>query len=141
MLDSPGCHRTKMKRENVLRGLKERGFRITKQRLMLLDIILEDEYSCCKEIFYQASKRDQKIGAATVYRMINLLEEIGAISRRNMYRIACEEEQEVEAACRIELDDKTVIELSAKKWNEVIKSGLRACGYIKNQEIIDKFYH
>ncbi len=141
MFDSAGCHRAKMKRENVLRILKERRFRITKQRLMLLDIILEDEYSCCKEIFYQASKRDQKIGAATVYRMINILEEIGAISRRNMYRIACEEEREADVACTIELDDRTVIELCTKKWNEVIKSGLRACGYIENQEVIDKFYY
>ncbi|MFT3982458.1 MAG: transcriptional repressor [Lachnospiraceae bacterium] len=140
MIDSAGYHRTKMKRENVLRSLKERGFRITKQRRMLLDIILEDECSCCKEIFYQASKRNQNIGAATVYRMINILEEIGAISRRNMYRIACGEVQNPDTACRIELDDKTVIELSQKKWNEVIKSGLRACGYIENQEIIDKFY-
>ena len=28
-------------------------------------------------------------GIATVYRIINMLEEIGAISRRNMYKVEC----------------------------------------------------
>ena len=30
-------------------------------------------------------------GVATVYRMVNLLEEIGAISRKNMYKVAYSE--------------------------------------------------
>ena len=58
---------------------------------MLLDIILEEDCSCCKEIYYKASKIDPKIGTATVYRMINTLEEIGAISRKNMYKVHCTE--------------------------------------------------
>ena len=71
----------------IIERLKEDGCRITKQRLMLLDIILEDECSSCKEIYYRASKIDRSIGTATVYRMINTLEEIGAIDRKNMYRV------------------------------------------------------
>ncbi len=74
-------------KEIIVQKLRERGCRITKQRLILLDIILEDEYSSCKEIYYRASKIDSKIGTATVYRMINTLEEIGAINRKNMYKI------------------------------------------------------
>lgn len=72
----------------IINRLKEDGCRITKQRLMLLDIILEDECSSCKEIYYRATKKDPRIGTATVYRMINTLEEIGAISRKNMYKIS-----------------------------------------------------
>ena len=72
----------------IIERLKEAGCRITKQRLMLLDIILEDECSSCKEMYYRASKEDPSIGAATVYRMINTLEDIGAISRKNMYKIS-----------------------------------------------------
>lgn len=34
---------------------------------------------------------DHSIGIATVYRMVNKLEEIGAISRRNMYKVTCED--------------------------------------------------
>mgnify|MGYP005961961295 FL=1 len=79
--------RTQMQREIVIQRLKEQGCRITKQRMVLLDIILNENCSSCKEIYYKASKIDPKIGTATVYRMINTLEEIGVISRRNMYKI------------------------------------------------------
>ena len=43
--------RTQMQRELIIQKLREQGCRITKQRLMLLDIILEEDCSCCKEIF------------------------------------------------------------------------------------------
>ena len=79
--------RTQMQREIVIQRLKEQGCRITKQRLILLDVILEGECGSCKEIYYRASKIDRSIGTATVYRMINTLEEIGAIDRKNMYRV------------------------------------------------------
>ena len=62
-------------KEAIVQKLKASGCRITKQRLMLLDIILEENCSCCKEIYYRASRIDPSIGTATVYRMINKLEE------------------------------------------------------------------
>ena len=128
--------RTKMQKEMILQKLKERGCRITKQRLILLDIILEEDCSCCKEIYYKASRLDGKIGTATVYRMVNTLEEIGAISRRNMYKIAYDTEDEMqEKVCSVELSDHTVCNLSMKMWNQVMLEGMKACGYIDNQEI------
>ena len=126
--ESQNYQRTKMQKDMVIQRLKDDGCRITK-RLMLLDIILEEDCSCCKEIYYKAAKQDGRIGTATVYRMVNKLEEIGAISRKNMYKIACGSGCEVENACTIEFDDDTVVELSAKKWHKVIKAGLAACGY------------
>lgn len=132
--ESPNYHRTQMQKERILKKLKEQGLRITKQRRMLLDIILEEECSCCKEIYYKASRQDEKIGSATVYRMVNTLEEIGAISRKNMYKIACKEES-AEHVCMIELDDNTVIELSALRWNQIIQTGLAACGYMNGQKV------
>lgn len=84
--------RTQMKKDTILRELRKRGGRITKQREILLDIILEDTCSCCKEIHYKAVKQDTTIGIATVYRMINSLEEIGAISRKKMYEIQYQKE-------------------------------------------------
>ena len=85
--DDGSYHRTQMQKELVIQKLREKGCRITKQRLMLLDIILEEDCSCCKEIYYRAVKKDARIGTATVYRMVNTLEEIGAISRKNMYKL------------------------------------------------------
>ena len=124
-----------MKKDVVIQELKKRGCRITKQRRMLLEVILENECSCCKEIYYRASKRDPKIGTATVYRMINTLEEIGAISRKNMYKIACGEECEVKEACTIEFEDESVVELSAIQWHQIIQAGLEKCGYMRGQKI------
>ena len=65
-----------MQKEAIIQKLKERGCRITKQRLMLLDIIMEEDYSCCKEIYYRASQLDPQIGIATIYRMVNTLEAV-----------------------------------------------------------------
>ncbi len=133
--DTVSYHRTRMQKELVLRQLKDRGCRITKQRQMLLDIILEEDCACCKEIYYKALEQEPGIGAATVYRMVNLLEEIGAISRKNMYKISCSMACGRENACTIELDDKTVYHLNARDWYEVIQQGLKSCGYLQKQKI------
>ena len=128
-------HRTRMQKEMVLQRLKENGCRITKQRKILLDIILQEECASCKEIYYKAAALDSSIGAATVYRMINLLEEIGAISRKNMYRISCGMNCEKEDTCIIELDDESVCRLSSGEWYNVISEGLRCCGYVDEQKV------
>lgn len=133
--DNEKYHRTQMQKEMILEALKEKGCRITKQRRVLLNIILENDCSSCKEIFYKASQNDSRIGVATVYRMVNLLEEIGAISRKNMYKVAYSEECMMEDACTIILDDTTTYHLSARKWNSVVQAGLKAYGYLGNQKI------
>ena len=128
-------HRTEMQKEIVLQQLKENGCRISKQRKILLDIILQEDCASCKEIYYKAVAIDSSIGAATVYRMVNLLEEIGAISRKNMYRISCGMDCGKEDACLIELDDQSVCRLSSKEWYNVISEGLRCCGYAGAQKV------
>lgn len=117
----------------IISRLKKQGCRITKQRLMLLDVILEEDFSSCKEVYYKAVKKDPKIGAATVYRMVNMLEEMGAISRDNMYMINRDEDDN--GGYTVRLNDDSSINLSEKKWSKIIESGLEACGYIKNQKI------
>ena len=72
-------------KEMIIARLREKGCRITKQRLELLDIILNNQCSSCKEIHYLATKVDSGIGIATVYRMVNELEDIGVISRKIVY--------------------------------------------------------
>ena len=127
-----GCYRHgDMQKGLIIEKLRERGLRITKQRMILLDIILEGDCSCCKAIYYKAAALDPRIGVATVYRMINTLESIGAISRKNMYRVSCS----TRGVCTVELDDDTVCHLSGQKLNEVILAGLRACGTVSDQNI------
>ena len=126
---------TRMQKESVLKTLKDKGCRITNQRKVLLDVILDEECTSCKEIYYKAVEIDPNIGAATVYRMVNLLEDIGAISRRNIYKISCNLDCVKDNACTIELDDNMVYHLSRTEWNSVIMKGLKACGYLDNQKV------
>ena len=65
--------------DEVIRQLKEQGYRITSQRRLLLHIILENEYSSCKEIYFAAKQVDNKVGIATVYRTVQLLEDMELI--------------------------------------------------------------
>ena len=80
-------------------------------------------------------EEDDKLGVATVYRMVNLLEEIGAISRKNMYRIsgcaACCQEN----GCTVRLSDATVCKLPSEVWKQVVREGLKNMGYIGDQDI------
>lgn len=75
-------------KEQIIERLKANGCRMTKQRQVLLDIILENRCCSCKEIYYQASQKDETIGMATVYRMVKILEEIGVVSRHLIYNPA-----------------------------------------------------
>ena len=87
-----------MQKEEILREMKRRGKRITEQRKILMDIILENPHNCCKEIYYEAVKKVPSIGIATVYRMMNLLEEIGAVSRFYSYPMYQTNEDMADAA-------------------------------------------
>ena len=124
-----------MERDVIINKLRENGCRITKQRLILIDIILEDNCTSCKEIYYKVQEKDRNIGPATIYRMVNMLEKIGAISRKNMYRIsgcaACCQEN----GCTVRLSDATVCKLPSEVWKQVVKEGLKNMGYIGDQDI------
>ena len=108
------------RRERILYELKENGFRITSQRKLLIDIILSDECSCCKEIYYKAVHEDPSIGIATVYRMVKTLEEIGAIDRKNLYRISCDENCEFQDGCVLVLKNKEKVTLSMEDFLSLI---------------------
>ncbi|HIY55678.1 MAG TPA: transcriptional repressor [Candidatus Dorea merdavium] len=129
-------------KEEIIERLKEKGCRITKQRKILIDIILENDCASCKEIFYKASREDARIGVATVYRMINALEEIGAISRKNMYRIECGESCGGEGGCEIILEDDTVFRMPKEKLDQIVRDGARRRGYLRDgKKILRIVYH
>ena len=71
------------RKERIIEQLEKKWLQVTKQRLMLIDVILEGKCNCCKEIYYQASLKDPSIGPATVYRMVNTLNR----SERSVARI------------------------------------------------------
>lgn len=61
--------------------LKEKGYRLTEQRLTILDIIIKNagKHLNSQEIYDLVKEEHPEIGVATVYRTISLLEEIGII--------------------------------------------------------------
>ena len=130
------------RKDEIIEKLKQNGCRITRQRKILIDIILENDCASCKEIFYKASQEDRKIGAATVYRMINALEEIGAISRKNMYRVECGKTCSGEGGCEIILEDDTVFRMPKEKLDQIVRDGAIRCGYLgKGKKISKIIYH
>lgn len=125
--------RSNMQRSAIMNRLRQAGCRITKQRKIILDIILQEECACCKEIYFLASKKDPNIGMATIYRMINLLEEIGALKRKSAYRL-CDEQAGVPICC-VQLDDQTNIRLDNEKLCKIIEKGMESCGYLQSRRV------
>ena len=76
-------------RGNIYEPRREisRSIKSIKQRKLLLHIILNNEYSSCKEIYYAAKKQDDKVGIATVYRTVQLLEDMELIHKEMVVRI------------------------------------------------------
>ena len=107
-------------KDRVIERLKKQGFRITKQRKLLIDIILSETCSCCKEVYVLASKKDSGIGMATVYRTVDALEKAGALKRSSSYQL-CSQNRKSCQTFLVELDYASV-----EKFIEagLLKSGL-----------------
>lgn len=71
-----------MEAEKIIQIMRDSGLRITAQRKLIIETLLENECSCCKELFYHVRKKDASIGVATVYRMVKTLEELGIVDRK-----------------------------------------------------------
>jgi len=63
-------------------ALRQAGLRITRQRRLILDIILDaSDHPNAIEIFRRAGRMDKSISLSTVYRTMRALEQCGAIQR------------------------------------------------------------
>jgi len=119
----------------IYEELRRRGCRITTQRKLIIDVILENRCSCCKEIYYQAVERDKSIGIATIYRMLKLLEDIGAIDRSNMFQVECNALECLGREQVIFLGDDNKIEVMDCELLKEIKQHLKQKGLIAGEEI------
>ncbi len=119
----------------ICRKLREKGCRITKQREVMLDIILRGDCTSCKEIYQDASRIDPSIGFATVYRMVNLLEDMGVINSRNRFLVAGSKQVKEGGNSTVFLSDHTARTLEWSEWIEVVREGLRARGLIDQQKV------
>ena len=122
-------------KDKILELLRSRGLRVTKQRRLILDIVFEQECICCKEIYYQASKKDKSIGLATVYRMVNVLTDLGVFQVNVPYRLSDDALDKGRNGCRIILKDQSVIELDQEEWQHALEEALVKKGYSRNMKI------
>ena len=128
--------RAQLGKEDIYTMLKEQGFRLTEQRKTIVDVIVNEGYSCCKEVYIMAHKRDESIGIATVYRMIQVLEELGAISRKNLTKNACPGRCcDMKGGCTVVTDKSKQIFLSEEDIQEALKYIMDKNGYTNVDEI------
>lgn len=127
--------RVAREKDKILALFRKKGLRITKQRRLILDIVFEHECTCCKEIYYQASKRDKSIGIATVYRMVNVLQELGVFKSNVPYQLADHVAAKPAKGCKVILKDQKIIELDDHEWQHLLGEALVRKGYSANTEI------
>lgn len=132
-------HAKTRQKQVIIDEMKRQGLRITNQRILVIDIILSNECSCCKEIFYQASRIDPTIGIATVYRMLKILEEIGVLDRKNLYRIVCDKPKVLLTGVELELSNQERIKLSSEEMKMALSHWMKTKG-IMNQSEISNIY-
>ena len=74
-----------VERERFIQLLREKGLKVTNQRLLVLEAIAScpDKHLAAEEIFELVKNSYPEIGLATVYRTIQLLNELHLIDRIN----------------------------------------------------------
>lgn len=122
-------------KSTILKELKKQGCRITKQRKLIIDIILQNECSSCKEIYCEVRRKDPTVGIATVYRMLKAMEETGAIDRKNLYRVTELDSWDGQSECIVMLKNKNKIQLSSDMLTDVIKAGLSVMNGLKERDV------
>ncbi len=75
-----------MNREQIEKAIRESGMRITRQRMLIADVIADNDGASCKDICCIVRSKDPSVGVATVYRMIKALEDVGLVERVDMIK-------------------------------------------------------
>ncbi len=71
--------------ERVLKGLRERGYRMTPQRLAIVDEIMSTEGHITPQVVAQRVKeRIPGVNVSTIYRTLELLESLGIVSHAHL---------------------------------------------------------
>lgn len=69
------------KRDAVVRELKRRGLRVTKQRIAIAETIFSEEgHHSVEELYRRVKERLPQLGYATIYRTVRLLQQCGFIT-------------------------------------------------------------
>ena len=117
---------SKLKREKIIGRLREKGYRVTKQRKLIIDVVLKGDCTCCKEVYCEVKKKYSTIGKATVYRMINDLELIGILENRRIYGLDSKQFDLLELEPILIVKGSREISISNETWKKVLEIGFRS---------------
>jgi Fur family peroxide stress response transcriptional regulator len=71
--------------EKTIQALKNQGFHLTRQRLLVLEILTQfPGHPDAGAIFQEAKKRDDRISLATVYRSLAVLKSAGLVDENRL---------------------------------------------------------
>lgn len=131
--------------------LKRNGYKLTTQRRVILDTIIEnlDKHLSIEDIFDLVKKKYPEIGLATVYRTIQLFEELGIIYKlnfddgRSRYELYHDKENHqhhhlicLNCGAIFEVEEDLLEDLEARiekdKDFEIVDHSVRFFGYCKN---------
>lgn len=116
--------------EDTIRKLEASGLRMTVQRRRIIEILTSSKCTSPKELWYEAKQFVPDLGIATVYRLINRLEQIGLISKNRNLGM-----QRVEPRLGVVVDEKgrkILNEGTVKDLELLIKQGLVQRGTISS---------
>jgi Fur family ferric uptake transcriptional regulator len=108
------------------------GHSMTSQRRLLLGLLREAEgHIDAKELYRRASARDDSIGPATVYRSLNLFEELGLVDAMRLGKVRCcyEIKQSPEYQHMVCQGCGKVIEFQNPYFNKLLKAVQREHGF------------
>lgn len=71
--------------DDIKKSLKQKGLKLTTQRRAILDVIIEnrEKHLSSEEIYDLVKEKYPEIGLATVYRTLQLFDELGVIYKLN----------------------------------------------------------
>lgn len=131
-----------MQLEQIVTSLREEGFRITPQRIAIVDYLLKTEDHPSAELIHRViKKRYPMISLSTVYKTLDLLREkklVNEIEVEGESRFDAHTEEHVNLVCmrcgRIDdIDDATLkdiqIKAAKKSKYQILKSNFELHGY------------
>ena len=73
-------------KENFKKMLKEKGLKVTNQRLLVLEVLADhrDKHMTAEDIYELVKEDYPEIGLATIYRTVQLLREMQLVDRINL---------------------------------------------------------
>ncbi|MBO8416663.1 MAG: transcriptional repressor [Proteobacteria bacterium] len=119
--------------EETLRKLEESGLRMTVQRRHIIDILMRSQCTSPKELWYEAKEYVPDLGIATVYRLINRLEQIGVLSKARNLGIR---PLVPKLGNLLDARGKKIRSLEGVKLSEVLRKGLTAAGVVGQNNVI-----